>query len=123
MRSQWVTLTNVHLNLSEKEQKIVEIAGISWGGQPGEYPTVLIGSLFYQGHKIVQDFKKGIFDKATVETLLNQQDSLSEKTGNPCLVDIIGETPEALINFIDFIGDWFRGSSYLQLPRIQLRRR
>lgn len=91
--------------LFEKEQKIVEIAGISLGGQPGEYPTVLIGSLFYQGHKIVNDFKKGVFDKATAETLLNQQDSLSEKTGNPCLVDIIGETPEALINFIDFIAD------------------
>lgn len=89
--------------LFEKDQTIVEIAGIPIGGQPGEYPTVLIGSIFYQGHKIVQDFQKGVFDKAAAEALLNQQDSLSEKTGLPCIVDVIGDTPEALINFIEFV--------------------
>ena len=46
----------------EKVQTVMEIAGISIGGQPGEFPTVLIGSLFYPNHKIVHDFEKAHFD-------------------------------------------------------------
>jgi len=32
------------------KQKIFEIGGVKVGGQPGEVPTVLIGSIFYLGH-------------------------------------------------------------------------
>ena len=47
----------------EKEQMVVEIAGRKFGGQPGEYPTALAGTIFYARHKIVEDPKKGIFVK------------------------------------------------------------
>jgi tetrahydromethanopterin S-methyltransferase subunit H len=33
------------------EQKIFDIGGVKFGGQPGEVPTVLIGSMFYFGQK------------------------------------------------------------------------
>ena len=36
-----------------KTQKIYEIGKLRIGGQPGELPTVLIGSIFYSGHKIL----------------------------------------------------------------------
>jgi len=42
----------------EKEQNIFDIAGVKIGGQPGQLPTVLIGSIFYHKHKIVIDEKK-----------------------------------------------------------------
>ena len=42
----------------EKEQMVVEIAGRKFGGQPGEYPTALAGTIFYARHKIVEDPKK-----------------------------------------------------------------
>ncbi|RJS86070.1 tetrahydromethanopterin S-methyltransferase subunit H, partial [Candidatus Bathyarchaeota archaeon] len=32
-----------------KKQKIFEIGKVKIGGQPGELPTVLIGSLFHEG--------------------------------------------------------------------------
>ena len=47
----------------EKEQKIIDAGGIKLGGQPGELPTALTASIFYIGHKIVEDKKKGIFNK------------------------------------------------------------
>lgn len=47
----------------EKEQRIVEVGGIKLGGQPGELPTVLTATIFYKGHKIVSDARKGVFDK------------------------------------------------------------
>jgi tetrahydromethanopterin S-methyltransferase subunit H len=89
----------------EKEQKVFNIAGVNIGGQPGEYPTVLIGSIFYNKHKIVSDKVKGDFDKKQAEALINKVEELSEKTGNPYILDVVGETPEALIKYIDFVAD------------------
>ena len=89
----------------EKEQKVFNIAGVNIGGQPGEYPTALIGSIFYAGHKIVSDNVKGDFDRKQAEALINKVDGLSEKTGNPYILDIVGETSEALIKYIDFVAD------------------
>ncbi|MGB4679462.1 MAG: tetrahydromethanopterin S-methyltransferase subunit H, partial [Methanothrix sp.] len=34
-------------------QSIVNVAGVRFGGQPGLLPTVLCGTIFYQGHRIV----------------------------------------------------------------------
>ncbi|MEA3323799.1 MAG: tetrahydromethanopterin S-methyltransferase subunit H, partial [Euryarchaeota archaeon] len=47
----------------DKEQKVFDLGGTTIGGQPGEYPTVLFGSMFYNRHKIVTDEDKGVFDK------------------------------------------------------------
>ncbi|MDD4300024.1 MAG: tetrahydromethanopterin S-methyltransferase subunit H [Methanomicrobium sp.] len=85
------------------DQKTYDIAGVKVGGQPGEIPTLLIGSMFYGRHKIVTDEKKGIFDKDAAETLFKRQEELSDITKNPALVDIIGSTPEAIVKYIDFI--------------------
>jgi tetrahydromethanopterin S-methyltransferase subunit H len=89
----------------EMEQKIFEIGEIQIGGQPGELPTVLIGSIFYEGHKIVDDPIMGVFDKKIAEELLNKQSEMSEKTGNPCMVDIVATTPQAIQKYIDFVAE------------------
>lgn len=89
----------------EKEQKVFNIAGVNIGGQPGEYPTALIGSIFYNGHKIVSDKAKGEFDKKQAEALINRVEEISEKTGNPYILDVVGESAEALIKYIDFVAD------------------
>jgi tetrahydromethanopterin S-methyltransferase subunit H len=74
-------------------------------GQPGELPTVLIGSIFYEGHKIVEDPIRGIFNKEAAEQLLIKQNEMSEKTGNPCMVDIVAMTPQAIQKYIDLVTD------------------
>jgi tetrahydromethanopterin S-methyltransferase subunit H len=89
----------------DKEQKVFNIAGVNIGGQPGEYPTALVGTIFYSGHKIVSDKIKGDFDKKQAEALINKVAELSEKTGNPYILDVVGETSEALIKCIDFVAD------------------
>ncbi len=43
-----------------KEQKIFDISGISIGGQPGMYPTVLFGGLFFKGEPDFDDAKRHI---------------------------------------------------------------
>ncbi|MFW9866883.1 MAG: tetrahydromethanopterin S-methyltransferase subunit H [Candidatus Thorarchaeota archaeon] len=95
-----------------KDQKTYNIAGTEIGGQPWERSTVLIGSIFFAGDKVVQDPIKGIFDKAKVKDLLEKEEKIAKFTGNPRFIDVIGETTEALIRYIEFV------ASYTPIPII-----
>jgi len=86
-----------------KEQETYSIGGIPVGGQPGERPTVLIGSIFFSKHQIVSDPVKGIFDREKARNLLDREAELAASTGNPRIIDPIGESSTALINYIEFI--------------------
>lgn len=88
-----------------REQIVFDIAGVKVGGQPGEYATVLIPSIFYDRHKLVSDPIKGEFDKLQAEMLLNRLEELSDKTGNPFFVDVMGTTAEALIRYVNFVSE------------------
>jgi N5-methyltetrahydromethanopterin:coenzyme M methyltransferase subunit H len=89
----------------DKKQEVFDIGGVKFGGQPGEYPTVLVSTMFYGKHKIVSDEDKGIFDKATAESLWNTQQTMSDATGLPYANQIVGETPEAICNYIKWFVD------------------
>jgi tetrahydromethanopterin S-methyltransferase subunit H len=87
------------------KQKIFDVGGVKIGGDAGQLPTVLIGSIFYDGDKFVKDPKKGLFDKKRATELLSMEEELSLKTGNPRIIDVVGSWPEAMIKYIDFIAD------------------
>jgi len=87
----------------EKEQIIYNIGGVKIGGSLGETPTVLAGTIFYGGHKIVDDVKLGRFDREKATQLVSKQDEMSELSGNPALVQIFAESTEAMITYIDFV--------------------
>lgn len=91
--------------LFSKDQEVYDIAGVKIGGQPGQYPTVLIGSVFYDGHNVVEDDDKGIFDEEKVGKQIKKMEELSESTGNPAMLDVVGGSSESLINYIDFIAE------------------
>ena len=89
----------------DKEQEVFDFAGVQMGGQPGEYPTVLAGTIFYGGHNIIDDELTGVFDKAKAEQLINDMAEISDVTGNPYIVQVFGQTEEAICKYIDFVGD------------------
>ncbi len=91
----------------DKKQEVFEFGKFKVGGQPGEYATVCIGTMFYARHKIVSDPDKGVFDKDAAERLWNTQVEMSDVTGNPCFNQIVAETNEAMAKEID----WFVGIS------------
>ncbi|MBW9223420.1 tetrahydromethanopterin S-methyltransferase subunit H [Methanothermococcus sp. SCGC AD-155-E23] len=97
----------------DRDQMVIEIAGRKFGGQPGEYPTGLSGTIFYARHKIVEDERKGIFDRAAAEDLINKQAEMEDTTGNPALVQVFGGTPEALVKYIDFVAEVWDGPMLL----------
>jgi len=79
------------------------------GGQIGENPILMIGSIFYKArtNKVLNDPKTGEINKQIAEDLINQQTSISEKTGISQAFDVGGgsETPEALIKLVEFVAD------------------
>ncbi len=46
-----------------------------------------------------------MFDKKQAEKLIKTVEETSEKTGNPFILDVVGNTSVALIRYIDFIAD------------------
>jgi len=89
----------------KSKQTVVDIAGVKVGGSLGENPTVLVGTIFYRGHKIVTNERAGEFDRKKAEELINSQDDFSERTGNPCMLDVVGSTSEAMKKFIEFVAN------------------
>lgn len=102
------------------EQKTFDIGKVKIGGHPGQRPVVLIGSIFYNGHKIVTDQEKGEFDKAKAEELINQQDTLSDKTGNPCIVDVVLSFPSNT-KYLEFVAS--KTDSPMLLDGVTVRER
>jgi tetrahydromethanopterin S-methyltransferase subunit H len=86
-------------------QKVVEIGGVKVGGQSGENPTVLIGTIFYNGHEVLLNEKTGEIDKKESERLIKTQEEFSDKTGNPCMIDVVFTTDEAMEKLLSFVSD------------------
>jgi tetrahydromethanopterin S-methyltransferase subunit H len=86
------------------KQKICEIGGVKFGGQPGEYPTVVVPSIFQKGDKVFEGVKRNEgFNERRAEELLKTTDKLSEDTGVPCMADIVANTGEEFKRYIDFV--------------------
>lgn len=85
--------------------KVYSIGNAKVGGQPGEYPTVLAGSIFYIKHKIVTDVKKGLFDAEVAEKLVRTQEEMSDITGNPLWLQIVADYGEAMERYIEWYAD------------------
>ncbi|MEJ2725196.1 MAG: tetrahydromethanopterin S-methyltransferase [Deltaproteobacteria bacterium] len=88
----------------EKAQKVCEISGIKFGGQPGQYPTVVVPSIFQKGDRVFEGAKrKEGFNEKRAEELLTTTEKLSRETGVPCMVDIVANTGEEFKRYIDFV--------------------
>ena len=85
------------------KQNIYTVGRAKVGGQPGELPTFLIGSIFWLGQKMVQDANKGIFDAKVAEQIINTMQTQSDITGVQFAFDIVGTTELAFEKYIDFV--------------------
>ncbi len=87
------------------KQNIYTIGKVKVGGQPGELPTFLIGSIFWLGQKMVQDANKGVFDEAEAEKIINTMQTQSDITGIQFGFDIVGTTEVAFQKYIEFVSN------------------
>jgi tetrahydromethanopterin S-methyltransferase subunit H len=87
----------------DKEQTVCEIGGVKFGGQPGEYPTVICSSIFQTGDKVFTGKRKEGFDEKRAEELLKTQEKLTTETGIPGMADIVANSGKEFERFIDFL--------------------
>ncbi len=87
----------------KNEQKVFDVGGVRFGGQPGENPIVLIGGIFYTKHRIVEDEKTGKFNRGEAERLISEMEEFSDKTGLPGILDVVASTEEAARKYMEFV--------------------
>ena len=76
-----------------KAQQVFQLGGVSFGGQPGEYPTVLFGGVFFKGKP---DFEAAASQVATMGRL-------GEETGMPTVPDVFIRKEEYVDPILDFL--------------------
>ncbi len=107
----------------EKEQKVCEVGGVKFGGQPGEYPTVVCSSIFQKGDKVFKGKRKEGFDEKRAEDLLKAQEKLTEETGVPGMADIVANTGKEFELFVDFVSSTsdmpFCIDAWVMKPKLQ----
>ncbi len=89
----------------EREQLVFDIGGVRVGGQPGENPTVVIGSIFYKGDKVVLDERSGKVDREAAEGLIRRFEEISDRTGLPCMLDVVCTNAENARRYLEFVVD------------------
>lgn len=87
----------------ETEQVTYEIGGVTFGGQPGEYPTVLAASIFYLGDKLILDEPAGEFDAEGAHACVETIRAACTKAGVQLAIDMIGGSPQAMENYVEWI--------------------
>ncbi len=87
------------------EQKVLEIGKTKIGGKPGINPTVLIGSIFFSGDKLVKNAKEGTIDMPNAEAMLQELVDVSSATGLPSMLDVVAESPKAIEKHLRYLVD------------------
>lgn len=81
---------------------VLKIGNATIGGAPGARTSLVVGSIFYDKHSIVQDPFAGKFDKDRAAFLLDRVNKLSNIYGIQMALDIIAASPEAMERFLEF---------------------
>jgi tetrahydromethanopterin S-methyltransferase subunit H len=88
----------------EVEQEKFTVGKVTIGGKLGENPTVLVGSIFYHKQKSLNfNEESGEFNRNECERLLKLQEEFSEKTGLPCMLDVVFPSKKWISRIADFI--------------------
>jgi tetrahydromethanopterin S-methyltransferase subunit H len=79
------------------------VGNVRFGGQPGQYPTVVVPSIFQKGDRIFEGRgSKKTFNEKKAEDLITTTEKLSGETGVPCMADIVANRGEEFRRYIDF---------------------
>lgn len=85
------------------EQKVAEVGGVRFGGQPGQYPCVCVSSIFQKGDRVFEGKRKEGFSEDRARELLQTQDRISKETGVPGMADIVANTGEEFKRYVSFV--------------------
>lgn len=105
----------------QNSQGRFEISGVGFGGQPGERRTVMIGSLFYPGHTLVRNRKRGSVDTEALEKLIDNMRQAGEITGTPSALMLYAETEEAMVSYLGLMTEMVDLPLFLDSPSREVK--
>jgi tetrahydromethanopterin S-methyltransferase subunit H len=108
------------LRFSNK-QSVFEIGGVEFGGQPGKHRTVMVGSLFYPRHSVVEDRAEGRVKPGSVERLLGELAQASAETGAPTALMIYAETERSMSGHLEKVSNAYDGPLFIDSPSADVR--
>jgi tetrahydromethanopterin S-methyltransferase subunit H len=103
------------------QQEEVTISGVRFGGQPGARRTVMIGSMCYPRHSIVEDRATGRCKEGSFEKLLSSLDGAMGETSTPGGVMLYAETPEAMEAHLRKASDLTSLPLFIDSPSAEVR--
>jgi len=84
------------------EQKVFSIGNIKVGGQLGENPPLMIGSMFQKGDVLLESRKERKFDKSGAEERIREMERATQETGIPGMVAMVANKLDEMKTYIDF---------------------
>ena len=103
------------------QQEEFEISGVRFGGQPGRRRAVMVGSMCYPRHSIVEDRACGRCREGSFRQLLSSLGSALEETSTPGGVMLFAETPEAMEAYLRAAADLTSLPLFLDSPSAEVR--
>ncbi|MEM2943838.1 MAG: hypothetical protein QXN93_02835 [Methanomassiliicoccales archaeon] len=105
----------------QNEQKVFNIGGVNFGGQPGERRTVLIGSLFYPGHSIVKNRMHGEIDMVRLEEIISAHDEMMACTKCNAALMIYAETTDSMYSYIKLLPELTELPLFIDSPSSEVK--
>jgi len=99
-----------------QEQTTYDMGGVKVGGQPGIHPTLMVGTIFYEGQ-----FEDPKSKQEKAAELIREQDELSRMTSMPSIVDIFIYEKEEIEWKVDFALKHIEGIFSLDMPESEVR--
>ena len=84
------------------EQRTCTIGRVSFGGQPGTNPPLMIGNMFQKGDIVLENRKEGLFNIGECKKRIHGLEAISKETGVPCLIAMVANSAEEMKKYIDF---------------------
>ena len=85
------------------EQKVCNIGGLKVGGQPGENPPLLIGSMFQKGDLLIESRRECKFNRERARERIQEMECISRETGVPGMVAMVANTLDEIKAYVDFL--------------------
>ncbi len=82
---------------------VVKVSEARLGGAVGEYPTAVLGTLFFSSQKLLLNCEQGIFDEAAAIEQIHRCTHSAVQAGVSLFLDIVAETPVAMKSYLEFV--------------------
>ncbi len=104
-----------------ENQRVANIGGIRIGGVLGENPTLLIGSIFYHGDKLLINEKSGEFDKEAAKSIILYALDHARTLGLNFGLDVVFPTTESVDRILPFMSEFDDVILFLDSPSSEAR--